>query len=76
MPAAKPAEQARRLVDEAEFEIDSIKETMLASRALDRPAAPKPPPLPVMQLSPAVAPANTEPSRESLASRLALLDAS
>jgi hypothetical protein len=74
--AARPVKDARVLVEEAEFEIDSIKEAVALSRAIDRPAAPKPPPLPLMALTPAKAAPDRAESRETLAGRLAMLDAS
>ena len=46
MRGVHPADKAHRLIDEAEFELDSIKELMAQCKALDRTGAPKPPPLP------------------------------
>ena len=76
MRAAKPVKDARRLVEEAEFEIDSIREAVALSKAIDRPAAPQPPPLPLMALTPAQAAPDRAENRETLAGRLAMLDAS
>ncbi len=76
MRGVQPADKARRLVDEAEFEVDSIKELIAHCRALDRAAAPKPPPLPLMLLSPATPNTSPAQARETLAGRLAMLDAS
>ena len=55
MRGVHPADKAHRLIDEAEFELNSIKELMAQCKALDRTGAPKPPPLPLMPLSPPVA---------------------
>jgi hypothetical protein len=83
MRRVHPAEKAHRLIDEAEFELDSIKELMARSRSLERAGAPKPPPLPLMPLSPpatAQLPANAPESPagapDTLAGRLASIDAS
>ena len=62
----------RRLVEEAGLEIELIKQTIAASKALDRPKISGPPPLPKgskERTKPA-------PQRETLAGRLALTDAS
>ena len=61
MRGVQPADKAHRLIDEAEFELDSIKELMAQCKALDRTGAPKPPPLPLMPLSPPVAAAPAPP---------------
>jgi hypothetical protein len=83
MRGVHPVDKAHRLIDEAEFEIDTIRELMARSRSLERAGAPKPPPLPLMPLSPPASaqhPAQTpqppgdEP--DTLAGRLALIDAS
>jgi len=77
MRGVHPADKAHRLIDEAEFELDSIKELMAQCKALDRTGAPKPPPLP---LSPPVAAARTPEAPaelpETLAGRLAIVEAS
>ena len=61
----------RRLVEETGHEIDLIKEVMAASKALDRPKVSGPPPLPVSSRKPMI----LTPSRETLAGRIALVDA-
>lgn len=76
-----PADVARRLVDESEFELDSMRELLARSRSLDRTGPPKPPPLPLMPLSPpasapARAPAQAPEMPDTLAGRLAVIDAS
>jgi hypothetical protein len=83
MRGVHPADKAHRLIDEAEFEIDSIKELVARSRSLERTGAPKPPPLPLMPLSPpavaqlpAGAPETPAEAPDTLAGRLALIDAS
>ena len=82
MRGVQPAEKAHRLIDEAEFELDSIKELMAHCKALDRTGAPKPPPLPLMPLSPPVsAQAPIRPPKppevpDTLAGRLAVVEAS
>lgn len=80
MRGVHPADKAHRLIDEAEFELDLIKELMAQCKALDRTGAPKPPPLPLMPLSPPVAAARTPEAPaelpETLAGRLAIVEAS
>jgi len=82
MRGVHPADKAHRLIDEAEFELDSIKELMAQCKALDRAGAPKPPPLPLMPLSPPVSAQAPAPSPEAhdmsdtLAGRLAIVEAS
>jgi hypothetical protein len=82
MRGAKPADTARRLVNEAEFEIDSIRELLARCRSLDRTGAPKPPPLPLMRPSPPAsnqAPAQARETHEAantLTDRLALVEPS
>lgn len=74
-----PVDVARRLVDESEFELDSMRELLARSRSLDRTGPPKPPPLPLMPLSPPVsapAPAQAPEMPDTLAGRLAVIDAS
>jgi hypothetical protein len=77
-----PADKAHRLIDEAEFELDSIKELMVRSMALDRKGGAKPPPLPLMSLSPPVSvvsptqPATAGEAHDTLADRLALIETS
>jgi hypothetical protein len=75
MRGVHPVDKAHRLIDEAEFELDSIRELMARSRALERTGAPKPPPLPLMPLSP-TASAHPAQAPETLADRLAQIDAS
>jgi hypothetical protein len=87
MRGVLPAERAHRLIDEAEFELDSIKELMAHSKSLERKGMPKPPPLPLMPLSPPVAAARAPVAAarapeapaelpETLAGRLAIVEAS
>jgi hypothetical protein len=82
MRGVQLADKARRLVDEAEFELDSIKELMAHCKALERTGAPKPPPLPLMPLSPPVSaqapvrPAEAPEVPDTLAGRLAVVEAS
>ena len=82
MRGVQLADKARRLVDEAEFELNSIKELMAHCKTLDRTGAPKPPPLPLMPLSPPVSAQAPAPSPEAhempdtLAGRLAVVEAS
>jgi hypothetical protein len=82
MRGVHPTDKAHRLIDEAEFELDSIKELMAHSKSLERTGAPKPPPLPLMPLSPPVSAQAPAPSPEAhdmsdtLAGRLAIIEAS
>jgi hypothetical protein len=82
MRRINPADKAHRLIDEAEFELDSIKELMARSTALDRKGGVKPPPLPLMPLSPPVSvaspaqPATPGKAPDTLAGRLALIETS
>ena len=80
MRGVHPVDKAHRLIDEAEFELDSIRDLMAHSRSLERTGAPKPPPLPLMPLSPPVAAAQAPdaPAEVSgtLADRLAMVEAS